>query len=242
MRRRAAATCIWLKPELVAEIEFAGWTSDGNVRQAAFKGLRQDKPAERGASRENTVDAEPRSHRSSAQSLTDRPAEADGRHHQSPTRRCGRTTAKASRSTKLDLAQYFEAVGDWMMPHIKGRPCLIVRAPDGISGETILSASRHAGRLEAAGACEALGRRKPTSRSTASRDWRPAQSGGVELHPVELRARRSRRAGPAGLRSRSRAGCRIHRSGRSRQGHAGAADSRGLESFARRPAARACTW
>jgi bifunctional non-homologous end joining protein LigD len=36
---------IWVKPELVAQVRFATWTADNLVRQAAFLGLREDKPA-----------------------------------------------------------------------------------------------------------------------------------------------------------------------------------------------------
>jgi bifunctional non-homologous end joining protein LigD len=37
--------CVWLRPELVAEIEFTEWTPDGHLRAASFVGLRDDKKA-----------------------------------------------------------------------------------------------------------------------------------------------------------------------------------------------------
>jgi bifunctional non-homologous end joining protein LigD len=37
--------CVWLKPELVAQIEFTEWTPDGHLRHSKFVGLRDDKVA-----------------------------------------------------------------------------------------------------------------------------------------------------------------------------------------------------
>lgn len=137
----------WVKPEQVAEIEFAGWTADGQVRQAAFKGLREDKPASEVTTEEPAPQA-----RTATIAEPNRKATSKGG---------GRNGAKAEVMgvlisnpdkplwpeenppvTKQDLAIYYKAVGAWMIDHLRGRPCSVVRAPDGIDKEQFFQ--RHA--------------------------------------------------------------------------------------------------
>lgn len=37
--------------------------------------------------------------------------------------------------TKLDLMRHYESVAEWMLPHLQGRPCSLVRGPTGVQGE-----------------------------------------------------------------------------------------------------------
>ncbi len=132
----------WARPELVAEIEFAGFTDTGNVRQGAFKGLREDKPAAEVAGEEQVA------------SRTDKPVQLRKRMGDptvmgvtisSPDKTLWPNSADSDAPvTKLELARYLEAVGPWMMPHIEGRPCSIIRIPDGLGGEQFFQ--RHAGK------------------------------------------------------------------------------------------------
>ncbi|KAA1014472.1 DNA ligase D [Paraburkholderia panacisoli] len=114
--RRAAGSEHWVQPLLVAEVEFAEWTTDGLVRQASFKGLRTDKSAS-SVVREATKTLAP-SHLPQVKVTH-------------PDRIIDPTTGV----TKLDLARYYISVAQWMLPHLKDRPLAMLRAPVGIAEE-----------------------------------------------------------------------------------------------------------
>jgi bifunctional non-homologous end joining protein LigD len=146
-----AANVHWAKPELVAEIEFAGFSGDGIVRQAAFKGLREDKPAREVEAEKPAPAAEtelatptPRPPASKGKSSMGEPV-VMGVTISSPDKALWPNSADAPEPvTKLELAQYLEEIGPWMLQHIEGRPCSIIRTPDGIEGEQFFQ--RHAGK------------------------------------------------------------------------------------------------
>lgn len=120
---------IWVKPELVAEIEFRSWTRGGSIRHASFQGLREDKPAA-----EVVMEKAGNG---------DKPATA--RAEKSPRSAGVKTAVKLSSPdkelwpeadiTKQDLLDYYAGVWPRMERFVINRPLALVRAPDGIGGQ-----------------------------------------------------------------------------------------------------------
>lgn len=109
----------YVRPELVAEIEFRAWTADGNLRHASFRGLREDKPAK------EIVRETPKTSKAAPK----------------PQRRSVKLTHPDrlywpdQGVTKEGLADYYAEVWRYASPYIVGRALALVRCPNGISGE-----------------------------------------------------------------------------------------------------------
>jgi bifunctional non-homologous end joining protein LigD len=177
----------WVKPVLVAEIEFAGWTSDGNIRQAAFKGLREDKPArevgaERPVKKANLAEPKVKASARAADSTV------MGVPISHPDKALWPDAGDKKPVTKLELARYFEAAGPWMMPHIEGRPCSIVRAPDGIEHEQFFQRQAGLGTSKLLSLVKVSGDHKAYLKIDCVEGLAAvAQMGGIELHPWNSR-------------------------------------------------------
>jgi bifunctional non-homologous end joining protein LigD len=113
-RLSRATRAHWVRPSLVAQVEFAEWTDEGLLRQASFQGLREDKDP-RSAQRER-----PKAGNQVGSVVVSNP---------------DRVIYASPRITKLEVVRYYEAIGPRMLPHVAGRPLSLVRCPQGIEGQ-----------------------------------------------------------------------------------------------------------
>ncbi|WP_448108358.1 DNA ligase D [Pseudomonas azerbaijanoccidentalis] len=131
----------WLKPTLLAEVAFAEMTKDGSVRHAVFHGLRDDKPAteitEERATDMKTTSAKKPAAKPSATKKKAEPAPSQIGLDQGKVRitHPDRVIDATTGTTKVQLAEYYASVAEWILPQLKDRPVALVRAPDGIAGE-----------------------------------------------------------------------------------------------------------
>ena len=114
----------WVQPRLVAEVAFGEWTREHRVRHSVFQGLRSDKPA-REVTREQAVPVKEMAMtpKSSTAARTPRVTNAE------------RVIDSQSGATKGELVAYYVKAAPLILPHLKGRPVSLVRAPEGIGGE-----------------------------------------------------------------------------------------------------------
>jgi bifunctional non-homologous end joining protein LigD len=158
----------WVEPKLVAEVEFATWTTDGLLRQASFKGLREDKPA-----REITREL-PRAQTKAASTAAGRISK--------PEKVLWPATDEHDPVTKADLAAYYELVATRLLAHAGDRPVSLVRLPDGIEGQRFFQ--RHGMAGMDLPTIKVAGDRQPYITLHSAEDLQAlAQAAALELHP-----------------------------------------------------------
>jgi bifunctional non-homologous end joining protein LigD len=135
----------WVQPKLVAEVSFTEWTDDGTLRHPSFQGLREDKRAQ------DVVRERPVASDEAQDAPAPAAAEKTARKPTTKARKIGaddddtvagvritnpdKVLYPEAKLTKRDLAEYYAAVGERMLPHVAGRPLTLVRCPNGWEGK-----------------------------------------------------------------------------------------------------------
>ncbi|HVJ25455.1 MAG TPA: DNA ligase D [Burkholderiales bacterium] len=156
----------WLRPKLVAQVEFAERTNEGIVRQGSFLGLREDIPPKQvGVEKAEAPPASP-------------PAQIRITHPE-------RLIWPSLKITKADLVRYYAEVGDWMLPHAANRPLTLVRCPDGAEAKCFYQ--RHLGMGASPGELKQIDRARSSKGKYLYLDTKngilsAVQNGAVEFH------------------------------------------------------------
>ena len=122
----------WVRPELVAEVEFREWTRENILRQASFKGLRQDK-SPREILRESPAHGE---------NLSGQPLSPGRKGSAAAAVVAGVRVSHPDKIlypeqgvTKRALADFYAAIADFILPHVIHRPLTLLRCPEGRQGD-----------------------------------------------------------------------------------------------------------
>ncbi|MCS3468077.1 bifunctional non-homologous end joining protein LigD [Pseudomonas sp. JUb42] len=139
----------WIEPKLICEAEFAQWTQDNIIRHAVFIGLRSDKPVSQ-VSHERPSHAKPKaaaasSAKAKAAPTTKPVAKGKARVAGVDISHPERVIDKESGVYKVELAQFYEAIAEWILPFLKQRPVALLRCPEGVGGEQFFQ--KHSERL-----------------------------------------------------------------------------------------------
>jgi len=120
----------WVKPQLVAQVAFTGWTADGLLRHPSFQGLREDKPAKQ-IRRESVLPTAKVPRPGASSTATVRSSAHNDQVGGVTLTHPDRVLYPEQGITKRELAEYYEKIADWILPHVSGRPLTLVRCPEG---------------------------------------------------------------------------------------------------------------
>jgi bifunctional non-homologous end joining protein LigD len=126
--REIARDAVWLRPDLVAEVDFAEFTHEGHIRHGAFEGLREDKEA-KDVKLETPKQTDAKSGAGKSRNSAKNGKEEDvlGIRISNP----GRILFEGQGISKIDLARYYAVVADRMLPFVADHPVSLTRCPQG---------------------------------------------------------------------------------------------------------------